>query len=35
MRYLRGVGEDDPGRKDMLRDIATEELSHPEVVGPS
>jgi Mn-containing catalase len=27
------VGEDDPGRKDMLFDIATEELSHLEVIG--
>ena len=30
MRYFtQGLGEDDPGRKDMLLDIATEELSHP------
>ncbi|TIU43520.1 MAG: manganese catalase family protein, partial [Mesorhizobium sp.] len=28
-----GLGEDDVGRKDMLLDIATEELSHLEVVG--
>ena len=29
MRYFtQGLGEDDPGRKDMLLDIATEELSH-------
>jgi Mn-containing catalase len=27
------LGEDDPGRKDMLLDIATEELSHLEVIG--
>lgn len=34
MRYFtQGLGEDDPGRKDMLLDIATEELSHLEVVG--
>jgi len=34
MRYFtQGVGEDDPGRKDMLMDIATEELSHLEVIG--
>ncbi len=34
MRYFtQGLGEDDPGRKDLLIDIATEELSHLEVVG--
>ncbi|MDB5877859.1 MAG: Mn-containing catalase [Variovorax sp.] len=34
MRYFtQAVGEDDPGRKDMLLDIATEELSHLEVIG--
>ena len=34
MRYFtEGLGEDDPGRKDMLLDIATEELSHLEVIG--
>src|ERR1700709_2123972 len=34
MRYFtQAVGEDDPGRKDMLYDIATEELSHLEVIG--
>lgn len=34
MRYFgQGLGESDPGRKDMLLDIATEELSHLEVVG--
>lgn len=34
MRYFtQGLGEDDLGRKDMLLDIATEELSHLEVVG--
>lgn len=34
MRYFtQAVAEDDPGRKDMLYDIATEELSHLEVIG--
>ena len=34
MRYFtQGLGEVDPGRKDMLLDIATEELSHLEVIG--
>ena len=34
MRYfLQALAEEDPGRKDMLLDIATEELSHLEVVG--
>jgi Mn-containing catalase len=34
MRYFtQGLGEDDVGRKDMLLDIATEELSHLEIVG--
>lgn len=34
MRYFtQAIGEDDPGRKDMLLDIATEELSHLEVIG--
>lgn len=34
MRYfVQGIAEDDPGRKDMLMDIATEELSHLEVIG--
>ena len=34
MRYFtQGLSEDDPGRKDMLMDIATEELSHLEVIG--
>ncbi|MDP9932970.1 manganese catalase family protein [Variovorax paradoxus] len=31
--FTQAVGEDDPGRKDMLFDIATEELSHLEVIG--
>jgi Mn-containing catalase len=34
MRYFtQGLSEVDPGRKDMLLDIATEELSHLEVIG--
>jgi Mn-containing catalase len=34
MRYFtQSLAEDDPGRKDMLLDIATEELSHLEVIG--
>jgi Mn-containing catalase len=34
MRYFtQGLSEDDPGRKDMLLDIATEELSHLEIIG--
>jgi Mn-containing catalase len=34
MRYFtQAIGESDPGRKDMLLDIATEELSHLEVIG--
>lgn len=34
MRYFtQGLVEDDAGRKDMLLDIATEELSHLEVIG--
>lgn len=34
MRYFtQGLAEDDPGRKDMLMDISTEELSHLEVIG--
>jgi Mn-containing catalase len=34
MRYFtQYVSEEDPGRKDMLIDIATEELSHLEVIG--
>ncbi|RZT09739.1 manganese containing catalase [Duganella sp. BK701] len=32
-RYFTLRAEDDPGRKDMLFDIATEELSHLEVIG--
>ena len=34
MRYFtQAIAEDDPGRRDMLYDIATEELSHLEVIG--
>ncbi|TPG18777.1 manganese catalase family protein [Sphingomonas koreensis] len=34
MRYFtQALAESDPGRKDLLLDIATEELSHLEVVG--
>ena len=34
MRYFtQAVSEDDPGRKDMLYDISTEELSHLEIIG--
>ncbi len=34
MRYFtQGLGECDPGRKDLLMDIATEELSHLEIIG--
>src|SRR3954471_22594498 len=34
MRYFtQGLAEDDPGRKAMLLDVATEELSHLEVIG--
>jgi Mn-containing catalase len=31
--FTQALGESDPGRKDMLMDIATEELSHLEVIG--
>jgi Mn-containing catalase len=31
--FTQAVGEDDPGRKDLLFDIATEELSHLEIIG--
>jgi len=34
MRYFtQAIAEDDPGRKDMLLDISTEELSHLEIIG--
>jgi Mn-containing catalase len=34
MRYFtQALAEEDPGRKDMLYDIATEELSHLEIIG--
>lgn len=31
--FTQALAESDPGRKDMLMDIATEELSHLEVIG--
>ncbi len=31
--FTQAISEDDAGRKDMLMDIATEELSHLEVIG--
>jgi Mn-containing catalase len=31
--FTQALSEDDPGRKDMLMDIATEEMSHLEVIG--
>lgn len=31
--FTQAIAEDDPGRKDMLFDIATEELSHLEIIG--
>ncbi|MDB5885198.1 MAG: Catalase [Polaromonas sp.] len=31
--FTQALGEEDPGRKDLLMDIATEELSHLEVIG--
>lgn len=31
--FVQGLNADDPGRKDMLLDIGTEELSHLEVIG--
>lgn len=31
--FTQGIGDTDPGRKDMLMDIATEELSHLEIIG--
>ena len=34
LRYFtQGLADEDPGRKDMLIDIATEELSHLEIIG--
>jgi len=34
MRYFtQALSDDDPGRKDLLLDISTEELSHLEVIG--
>jgi len=31
--FTQGIAEEDAGRKDLLMDIATEELSHLEVIG--
>ncbi|WP_312242977.1 manganese catalase family protein [Pantoea sp.] len=31
--FTQGLSDEDPGRKDMLLDIATEELSHLEIIG--
>jgi len=31
--FTQAIAEDDAGRKDMLMDIATEELSHLEIIG--
>jgi Mn-containing catalase len=31
--FTQALAEDDPGRKDQSMDIATEELSHLEIVG--
>ncbi|MEH3452504.1 manganese catalase family protein [Phytobacter diazotrophicus] len=31
--FTQGLGDDDVGRKEMLMDIATEELSHLEIIG--
>jgi Mn-containing catalase len=31
--FTQALAEEDPGRKDLLMDIATEELSHLEIVG--
>lgn len=31
--FTQALAEDDPGRKDMLMDIGTEELSYLEVIG--
>src|SRR6201996_6521654 len=31
--FTQYLAEEDPGRKDMLIDIATEELSHLEIIG--
>ena len=34
MRYFtQALSDDDPGRKDLLHDIATEEMSHLEIIG--
>lgn len=31
--FTQALSEDDPGRKDLLLDVATEELSHLEIIG--
>lgn len=31
--FTQAIGDEDPGRKDLLMDIATEELSHLEIIG--
>ncbi|MCY0389814.1 manganese catalase family protein [Robbsia sp. Bb-Pol-6] len=31
--FTQAIAEDDPGRKDLLFDISTEELSHLEIIG--
>jgi len=31
--FTQGLGDDDPARREMLMDIATEELSHLEIIG--
>lgn len=31
--FTQGLGDEDKGRRDMLMDIATEELSHLEIIG--
>jgi len=31
--FTQGLGDEDPARKEMLMDIATEELSHLEIIG--
>lgn len=33
--FTHALAEEDPGREDLLMDIATEELSHLEIVGSS
>ena len=31
--FTRALAQDDSGRKDMLFDVATEEMSHPDLIG--